>query len=111
MRRPLAGRRDADEALDEPKQERKIEVEALGVGGAGKPLDLTVQARPVDVRQGGEGCGDLAIERDAVAGDELERAQHAALAQSQRGGERPGIGLMAVAIERRPHCLFQILLS
>ena len=63
----LARRREADQPLDQPKQQRKIKVEPLGIGHAGEPLDIAMQPRAVDLRQGGECGGDLGVKLDALA--------------------------------------------
>ena len=44
---------------------------------------MRCRRRAVDLGQGAEASGDLAIKLDALAGDELERAAHAALARAQ----------------------------
>ena len=67
IRRSLGRRREANEALDQPKQKRKIKVEPLGVGHAGEPLDIAMQPRAVDLGQRGESGGDLGVKLDALA--------------------------------------------
>ncbi len=111
MRRPLARRREADQTLDQPQQQRQIELEPLSLGHGAQPLHIAMQARAVDLGQRGESGGDLGIKLDALAGDELECAAHAALAQRKRRLERLGVDLLPVALERGANCLFQILFA
>src|SRR5262245_55759074 len=53
-RRPLAGRREADQPLDETEQKRKIKIETLRFARAREPVDETVKVRSLDLRQSAE---------------------------------------------------------
>ncbi len=63
----LARGREADQPLDQPKQQRQIKLEPLGIGHAGEPLDIAMQPRTVDLRQGGECGDDFGVKLDALA--------------------------------------------
>ena len=107
----LSGGGGADQPLQQPKQQREEQVKPLAVGSAAKPLHQPVQARPVELGQPAEACEEIAVELNALAGGKLERAAHAALAQSERGRKRLRIDLVAVAVERGADRLLQILLT
>ena len=68
-----------------------------------------MQARPIEIRQRAQHGDDLTMERDAFAGGKLECAADTALTQTERGLKHALIHLMAVADQRRPHRLPQLL--
>ena len=51
-RRPLPGRGEADQPLDETEQKRKIKIETHRFARAREPVDETVEIRALDLRQG-----------------------------------------------------------